>query len=728
MMKTSVLSAALTVAVFTTGFTLVFGQAASPVATGSQGQPNSNPIVRIGVTLVQVDAVVTDAKGNHIPGLKPEDFEIDMDGHPQDITHFSYVVQEVNSPAASANPLSTAGSPQTLKPDQVRRVIAIVLDDLLMSFESTVHVRAALNNFVDDQMQPGDLAAIFRTTAGLGVLQQFTSDKRLLHSAIDQLRYHPFERNLASVGGSLAINAAFYRHDAAVGVMETMRPVVQDMAELPGRKSVLLVTDGVYVSPNANPGPVHEPLPGRGLLMSGMQRVIDSANRSGVAIYTLNSIGLPVFGPTAADNPPGLPSNTTMGQKIASYEENLDRQESFFFVQHGTDGLADETGGFPIFNHNDLNKAIGRVLNDQTGYYLIGFAPDEATFRSVDGKRSFHRLTIKLKRKGLTVRSQKGFYGITDDEERSAETHSPQRAFRNALLSPFASADIDVKLTSMFSNNQASGSFVRSILYIDPRTLTFTRDEPGWVQAKFDVSIAAFGDNGQTVARITQSETARVPEPQWEQARSNGIVYVSTLPIKFPGAYQMRVVVRDSISQKLGSARQFVEVPNLTHGGLVLSGLLLSPDHGPESNGLLDNEEQSKSMGANGEERPNSGAGRLVAVSKPSLWKGPAVREFHPGASLDVTFVLLNAPIDKSAHPDAQWSILKDDKPILEGNAEIIAAMGRVDPMRAPWQAAISLPKDFEPGHYVLQVTCADKAEAGKRHKAIQWIDFDVVQ
>ena len=67
--------------------------------------------------------------------------------------------------------------------------MAIVVDDLNLSFESIPRVRAALRRFIDEQMRPGDLVAILRTAAGMGALQQFTTDRRALHAAADRVRW-----------------------------------------------------------------------------------------------------------------------------------------------------------------------------------------------------------------------------------------------------------------------------------------------------------------------------------------------------------------------------------------------------------------------------------------------------------------------------------------------------------------------------------------------------------
>jgi VWFA-related protein len=160
-------------------------------AQNNPQHPDKDDVVKISVTLVQVDAVVTDKSGRQVTDLKPEDFEISEDGKTQRITNFAYV--PVNQPAAATSVTATAAvtpapvkpkekvaipPPPRLRPEQIRRTVALMVDDLSLSFTSVDSVRAALKKFVDEQMQQGDLVAIIRTSAGMGVLQQFTADKR----------------------------------------------------------------------------------------------------------------------------------------------------------------------------------------------------------------------------------------------------------------------------------------------------------------------------------------------------------------------------------------------------------------------------------------------------------------------------------------------------------------------------------------------------------------------
>jgi len=102
-------------------------------------QPDSDRVVRITANLVQVDAAVTDNKGRLVTDLRPKEIEIREDDHPQKITHFSFVSVEpspiktnIGNPSAFDKNVPSL-SAATLRPEQVRRTIVLVVDDLGIS-------------------------------------------------------------------------------------------------------------------------------------------------------------------------------------------------------------------------------------------------------------------------------------------------------------------------------------------------------------------------------------------------------------------------------------------------------------------------------------------------------------------------------------------------------------------------------------------------------------------
>jgi hypothetical protein len=152
---------------------------------------------------------------------------------------------------------------------------------------------------------------------------------------------------------------------------------------------------------------------------------------------------------------------------------------------------------------NDISGELRRVMEDQKGYYLLGYQPDGDTF-----DRHFHHLKVRVKRKGLTVRTRSGFFGISEDEARKALT--PRDKTLAALVSPFSASDINVRLTALYADAPEVGHILRSFLHIDANKLTFTDEPDGWHTATFDLTGVLFGDNGRVAGAHRQTEKLRV--------------------------------------------------------------------------------------------------------------------------------------------------------------------------------------------------------------------------
>src|SRR5262249_26282603 len=206
-------------------------------------------------------------------------------------------------------------------------------------------------------------------------------------------------------------------------------------------------------------------------IYDAVRSLTDLANRASVVIYAVDPRGLQTAGLTAADNTAGL-----NGSQI--HASGRDRRDQLLSTPDGLDYLAKQTGGFLVRDTNDLNRGIERVMDDQRGYYLLGYVPEESSFGAAGGFSRFHKIKVTVKRAGLHVRSRTGFYGVSDEAARPAAP-APEQQLIQALFSPFSGGEIGLRLTSIFGHDAKRGSFMRSLLHIDPSQLAFTKDADG---------------------------------------------------------------------------------------------------------------------------------------------------------------------------------------------------------------------------------------------------------
>jgi len=207
-----------------------------------------------------------------------------------------------------------------------------------------------------------------------------------------------------------------------------------------------------------------------------------------------------------------------------------------------------------------------------------------------------------------------------------------------------------------------------------------------------------FDADGQQVDAVGEGSTIRIPKEDWDAVQQNGVVYTGQLPVKKPGGYQLRVVVRDKATKKLGSAMQFIEVPDLKNGRLALSGIVVA-------------EQPAKT--------PNGG---------PKTLGTPANRVFKSGAALVFAYEVLNAKIDADKKPqlDAQVRVFRDGMEIYEGKPETLSSAEPPSNLkRIPFSGGIELSR-LSPGRYTLQLIVADNNRYDKYHMAAQAIDFEV--
>jgi VWFA-related protein len=578
-----------------------------------------------------------------------------------------------------------------------------VVDDLGLSFESFHGMQKSLHTFVDRELRSGDLVAIVRTGGAGGGLQPFTMDRRVLHSVIDGLRWNGWSRNGVEPfdpinswetfggsgrGGEVTINPTDFKavdglraSVSAAGTLGALNLVVRGARELPGRKAIILVSDGFQILEGDGP---------ESRARLALDSVVEQATRSGVVIYSLDARGLQTGGFQAGDN--------IKNQGESGIRDFIGGRNKFLRdTQEGLAYLAEQTGGFAVMNTNDLAWGLGRITNDVRDYYVIGYSPSAGTFAKPGQKPSLHKISIKVNRPGFRVKTRKEFLGLSDPPDIAGPATPAQQLVR-AATSPFAATDIALRATTLPGYSAEKGTFVRALLHIDARPLTFVESEGGKKTASVDVLGMVFDQDGTEVAHLSTGFTMGLAKEAAEAALGDGLAYMLRIPIPRAGAYQVRFAVRDQQSGMVGSAGEFVQISDIAGGAFALSGIVLRPDDGSS--------------------RAPAKVPEDIAITP-----AQALSVYRPGTRLSYAYEIYNAatPIQ------AATSVWRGSQKILSVEPDTL-----VPPpdgaRRFAAAGGVKLGEKLPPGGYVLQIaaTKPDPQRKGKTSTAVQRIAFEV--
>ncbi|MFY9618254.1 MAG: VWA domain-containing protein [Pyrinomonadaceae bacterium] len=722
-----------------------------PVTQQPAQQDDADDVVRITTNLVQLDAVVLDKDGRHVRDLRPEDFEIVEDGRTRPVTNFSYI--DTSPARTTSSPVVTVAAPRgkeakstsktppppvapaVLPKGEARRIIVLAFDDLSLSFETMQIAKKAARKFIEQEMEPGDLMAVVKTGSEAGALQQLTTDKRQLLAAVDQVRWNPrgsgglnaIVTNEGSQAQAAEASARRLTTDAdelqthnpvggvserisSINTLEALARFVRGLRELPGRKSIVILTNLIPIFDSE----------GTNIVDTEMKRLVDLANRSSVTFFGIDARGLPTLGREAAE--PGLEIGgpltgkpNTLNAVLSGNDPSIGaRRSRYFRSQDGLVHLTRETGGFALHNRNDILRSLNHILDDHEGYYLLGYRPDEKTFDAETGTPKFRKLTIKVRRPGLKVRSRSGFYGTPEKKRMAPRVRSRDEQLVDALALPFTSAGVGLRLTALFGNEAPNGSFIRSLLHIEARDLTFKPEEDGWQRADIDLLAVLFHADGAIVGELNRKHTLRARGETLQRLLKGGLVYPMNVPVRKAGAYQLRLAVRDTATERIGSASEFVEVPEIDKGNrLALSGVVAAGYEPPPAAVPQGAEPSTEEEGY----EPN-----------PEL--SPAVRRFRRGTRMDFGYVIYNARTDSSTGKPrltTQVRLFRDGKQVFASGPEAFDAGTQTDLKRLTASGRLRLGGDLTPGEYLLQVIVTDALAPEREQMVTQWTDFEII-
>jgi VWFA-related protein len=565
-------------------------QPASQPAAGQQ------PAVtfRTETNFVEVHAIVTDQKGAFVKDLTREDFEVYEDGRLQAPTVFSLVDVPLEKPFIPLNATAPIESDVRATARTFDgRIYILLLDDLHTNVTRTNNVREVAKRFINEYLGVNDLAAVVYTSGRQESGQELTGSHRLLNAAIDRFQGQKLpsagaeklalhRRQIATQEGlsdepqeirtpeglqqARSIRDPFDQERAANArrSLQAIETVAGWMADVQGRrKALLFFSEGFDYD-------IYQPFDiGResSSLVAEAQEAAAAAQRANVNVYGIDPRGMSQFGEMIEINDrsdyPQLDYGTFRGQ----LRELLLAQESLI-------SLSDETGGIPIVNSGDLAGGLGRIVLDNSRYYMLGYYSDSARW----SRNRFLKIEVKVKRPGLRVRARKGFLPPdTRAAERAREADvkaGTTPALRAALSKPVPIGDLPMRVFAAPLRGAGDKGSVVIALEIDGPALKFQERDGRFVES-LEVSIVAADQRARVQGGDRQTFNLNLMPETHARVSRTGVRLLSQLELP-PGRYQIRVGAHEATGQAIGTVPYDVEVPDYSKTPFALSGVLLT--------------------------------------------------------------------------------------------------------------------------------------------------------
>ncbi len=560
-------------------------QPAQPAAPAEDAQQIPPVTFRAEIEYVEVDAVVTDERGNLVKGLTREDFQVYEDGILQKTSFFSQVVIPVERLDRFVN------EARPVIPD-VRsnarpfegRIYVLLLDNRHTGALRSALVKKAAHEFIDKYLGANDVAAVIHSSGATDASQEFTSNPRLLHASVDKfigqkLRSRTLERldeynrnpllrpqqnsdgsSSGQTGRDVKINDPLdaERGYFARATLGTLRNLAEFMGSIRGRrKAILMFSEGidyqildVFDSRDAS------------TVLEDTRQAIAAASKANVNFYTIDPRGLNVMGDETMEMG-GFPADPSYNLNPQAFEQERRLAVDSLKV------LAEQTGGFAAVDRNDFAGAFDRIVRENSSYYVLGYYPPS---NKRDGK--FHKIEVKLKRPGLRVIARKGYAAPKGKGEVTAVDPSAgtSTALRDLLNSPLQSSGLTLSVSAApFDSLKDNVSVTVEVV---GRNLKFTESK-GLFANTIEVSMLPLEARGKA-QQGRRSEVKLNLKPQTAQIMAATAVRLSprlTLP---PGRYQLRVAARETGGGLTGSVFYDLEVPDFTKEKFNMSGVVLT--------------------------------------------------------------------------------------------------------------------------------------------------------
>ena len=515
--------------------------------------------------LVLIPTLVTDKSGDHITGLKKEDFTVLENGAEQKIATFEEITSDAHRWIRPRNP-NEFGNTLTGGPS-ARRVTLIVLDFINTPFAAQAYARKDLLKYLTESIDQREPTALYTLTrSGVQVIHDFTTDPRVLAAALHKVKGDTFQMvdspeevetitGTASPDGSAGVDPgtvqteaqkiqtmmedselnfqSFQQRLAITYTLQAMQQIAQAFAGFPGRKSLIWASGGFPFS--VSDTTMQLAPAGRDSLVDVLpmyEHTWQLLNNAGISLYPVDVKGLQTLMASAALTNPGKNYTRNMSWKQMDTQSTLQT-------------FASMTGGRAYYNSNDLVKGFRDAVHDSAEYYMIGYYLDRSKTKS-----GWRKLAVKVRRDHIEVRARNGFFvtNATTDPETSRNND-----ISSALQSPldYTSIALMAHWDKIEAGKDPGKKHVNYEMHLAPDASLIDDSDNNHLAIDL-VTVAKTPEGKQVENPMEKKMEGHLSAEKTASIRQNGVAFKGSMDLA-PGEYTVRFVVRDNLSGRVGS-------------------------------------------------------------------------------------------------------------------------------------------------------------------------------
>jgi len=523
-------------------------QNSSPVSS----TPQAGYVLKMNGELVLTNVVARDAKtGEVVRGLTKSDFSVLENGKPQRIETFDFESVEMATPlkeatvsGLAAGPISNSKAVVVAKPEDLRnhRLIVMFFDLTSMQPEDLDRSVEAAQLFLRTRMQTADLVALVSLGDTLAVDQDFTADKDVLINKVavyNGTEGQGFAAGATSTSNQVEDTTGYTPDESEYNDLNTdrelfaLRAISKTLEKINEKKSLLYFSGGISRDGIEN--------------QASLRAAINAAVRANLAIYSVDTRGLQAVGPLGDASTGSLRGSA--GFNGAALGNNM---QANFASQEVMGTLSHDTGGTAFFDSNDFAPAFAKVQADTSAYYAVGFV---STNPARDGR--YRKLTIKINKPGIKLEYRPGYYAPADFQHAGHEDR--EQELQDQLASDLPATDMAVYMDAMYFRLDDNRYFVPVSLIVPGSQIPFVKGGD-----KDKATLDIIGSVIDEVKRPIGSarETVKLNLDPALNARQKNIQYTTSFNLP-PGKYQMKFVVRENQTGRMGSFEAEITLPDM---------------------------------------------------------------------------------------------------------------------------------------------------------------------